>query len=230
MITDRQILESRKERGWEQIETAEKLGISQTYLSLLETGKRPITKKLAQKAVKVFGLSTEVLPLEIEIDDLLAVNNNILTKQLNWLGYPPFAYLKAKQKKNPAEVLLSALKSDNLDSRLVEAFPWLVFSFPNIDWQTVIKIAKVNDLQNRLGFIVNLAEKLAAKSKNVNKLNLLREKRLELANSRLLREDTLCNNSLTEVEKKWLRNNRSKEAKFWRLLTDLEVKHLNYAR
>ena len=138
--------------------------------------------------------------------------------------------VKLKQKKNPAEVLLSALKSDNLDSRIAEALPWIIFNFPHIDWHTVIKIAKINDLQNRLGFIVNLAEKLAAKSNDSYKLKIIRERRLELTNSRLWREDTLCNNSLTEVEKKWLKNNRSKEAKFWRILTDLDVKHLNYAR
>jgi transcriptional regulator with XRE-family HTH domain len=229
MITDRKILQSRKEKGWEQIETAEKLGVSQTYLSLLETGKRRITKKLAQKAIKIFGLSEEVLPLEIDFDNLTSAENDILAKELGSLAYPPFAHLKAKQKKNPAEVLLSALKSDNLDGRIIEALPWIVFNFPNLDWETVIKIAKINDLQNRLGFIVNLAEKLAAKNKDDNKLNLLREKRMKLANSRLLRENSLSNNSLTEVEKKWLKNNRSKEAKFWRILSDLDIKHLNYA-
>ncbi len=229
MINGQKILESRKERGWEQLETAERLGVSQTYLSLLETDKRPITTKLARKAVEVFGLSEEVLPLEISLDDLVPANNNDLAKEIGSIGYPPFAYLKAEQKKNPAEVLLSALKSDNLESRIAEALPWIVFNFPSMDWQTVIKIAKINDLQNRLGFIVNLAEKLAAKFKDDNKLNLLREKKLELTNSRLLREDTLCCNSLTEVEKKWLKNNRSKEAKIWRILTDLEIKHLNYA-
>lgn len=230
MITDQKILESRKERGWEQIETAQKLGVSQTYLSLLETGKRPITKKLAKKAIKVFGLSAEVLPLGIDADNLAAANNGDLAKQLGSLGYPSFAYLKTKQKKNPAEVLLSALKSENLESRLAEALPWIVFNFPNIDWQITIKISKINDLQNRLGFVVNLAEKIAAKSKDNSKLNLLREKKAELAKSRLLREDTFCNSNLTEVEKKWLKNNRSKEAKFWRLLTDIEIRHLNYAQ
>ncbi|MBX7173958.1 MAG: helix-turn-helix transcriptional regulator [Pyrinomonadaceae bacterium] len=229
MTLEQKILESRKERGWEQIETAKKLGISQTYLSLLETGKRPISKQIARKAIKVLGLSAEVLPFEISLDNLIPAQNDVLAKQLGSLGYPPFAYLKSKQKKNPAEVLLSALKSDNLEIRVVEALPWIVFNFPQMDWQTVIKIAKINDLQNRLGFVVNLAENLAIKSKDYDTLNLLREKKLELAKSRLLREESLCHNSITEVEKKWLKNNRSKEAKFWRLLTDLEIKHLNYA-
>jgi transcriptional regulator with XRE-family HTH domain len=229
MITNQKILELRKQRGWEQLKTAKKLGVSQTYLSLLETGKRPITQRLARRVIKVFDLSEEVLPLEINIDDLPSAENDVLAKEVGSLGYPPFAYLKTNQKKNPAEVLLSALKSKNLDSRIAEALPWIVFSFPSMDWQTVIKIAKINDLQNRLGFIVNLAEKISVKSKNLEKLSLLREKKQEITNSRLLREDTLCHDSLTKVEKKWLRNNRSKEAKFWRLLTDLEIKHLSYA-
>lgn len=45
---------------------------------------------------------------------------------------------------------------------------------------------------------------------------------------RLVRENTLCHNSLTEAEKRWLRENRSAEAEYWNLLTDLSAKHLKY--
>lgn len=46
--------------------------------------------------------------------------------------------------------------------------------------------------------------------------------------SRLLLEDALCNDSLTQAEKRWLETNRTAEARHWRVLTDLTVEHLNY--
>ena len=50
-----------------------------------------------------------------------------------------------------------------------------------------------------------------------------------LERSRLVQEDTLCHDSMTKVERKWLRSNRPPEAKHWNLLTDLDVRHLAYA-
>jgi transcriptional regulator with XRE-family HTH domain len=228
-MNGQELLEARKQKYWEQIETAEKLGVSQTYLSLLETGKRPVTKQIARKAVKIFGLSAEALPILSSLENLRIAANNDLARDLSALGYPPLAHIKARHKRNPAEVLLSALRSDNLDSRIVEALPWVVFNFPQMDWDSVIRAAKINDLQNRLGFIVELAEKLASISKNSAKLNILHEKKVALSKSRLLHEDTLCQNSITDAEKNWLKTNRSKEARFWRLLSDLTIKNLNYA-
>ena len=225
-----QLLQARQSRNWEQLETAEKLGVSQSYLSLLETGKRKITKKLSHHAVKIFGLSVTSLPIEIDLDDLISVKNEELARDLGMLGYPKLAYLKSNRKKNPLEVLFLALKTGNLESRLVEALPWLVFTYPGIDWEKLYKLVKINDLQNRLGFVVCLARKLAVAVKDAQKAEFLQEKELELSNSRLLREDSFSRDWLTETEKKWLDKNRSKEAKFWRVLSDLEVKHLDYVK
>jgi hypothetical protein len=46
--------------------------------------------------------------------------------------------------------------------------------------------------------------------------------------SRLAKEDTLSNESMTPVERKWLRQNRPSNARHWNLLTDLDVRHLAY--
>jgi hypothetical protein len=54
-----------------------------------------------------------------------------LATELASLGYPGFAYLKSRGKKNPAEVLLSALSSNHLEARLVEALPWILLKYPN---------------------------------------------------------------------------------------------------
>ena len=49
-----------------------------------------------------------------------------------------------------------------------------------------------------------------------------------LERSRLAREDTLSNESMTQAERKWLRQNRPSKARHWNLLTDLDVRHLDY--
>jgi len=53
------------------------------------------------------------------------------------------------------------------------------------------------------------------------------ERRLE--RSRLVREDTLCQESMTQAEQRWLRDRRSAQAQHWNLLTGLLPEHLRYA-
>ena len=225
-----ELLQARKNRQWEQQETAEKLGVSQSYLSLLERGKRKISKKLSLHAIKVFQLNPTALPIERNLDEPVYTSNEDLARDLAALGYSQFAYLKSTKKKNPLEVLFLALKSENLESRLVEALPWLVFTYSEMDWGKMFMLAKLNDLQNRLGFVLSVAGKLADKKKDKRKAEFLREKEMRLAKSRLYLEDAFNPKSLTETEKKWLKDNRSKEAKFWRMLSDLEIKHLEYGK
>lgn len=229
MMNGSQLLQARQNRNWEQIETAEKLGVSQSYLSLLETGKREITKKISLRAVKLFGFSPTALPIESKFEELVSVKNDELAQDLGTLGYPKFAFLKSKKTKNPLEVLFLALKIENLESRLVEALPWIIFTYSDLDWEKLFKLIKINDLQNKLGFLLCLAREIAERLKDGQKVEFLREREAELAKSRLLQETSFSRN-LTETEKKWLKTNRSADAKFWRVLSDLEVKHLDYAK
>jgi transcriptional regulator with XRE-family HTH domain len=225
-----QLLQARQNRKWEQSEAAKKLGISQPYLSLLETGKRTVTKALAKRAVKLYKLPPTALPIEPLPEELQSPQEGNLASQIAALGYSKLAYVKGKSaRKNPAEVLLTALSAEDLESRLVEALPWLAAKYADLDWKETIKIAKINDLQNRLGFVVNVARRLTERLGNTEKANALRRAEEMLAFSRLYREDTLCRASMTEAERKWLKANRSAEAKFWRLLTDLSPEHLDYA-
>ena len=224
-----QLLRARQNRKWEQAEAAAKLGISQPYLSLLETGKRAITKPLARRAIKLYKLPPVALPMEVLPEDLSVPQEGNLASEITALGYPKLAHVKGKSaKRNPAEVLLTALSAEDLDSRLVEALPWLAARYADIDWKETIKLAKINDLQNRLGFVVNVARRLTERINNTKKANVLRQAEETLSFSRLYREDTLCRASMTEAERKWLTTNRSAEAKFWRLLTDLAPEHLDY--
>ena len=88
--------------------------------------------------------------------------------------------------------------------------------------------AKLNDRQNRLGFVVALAEEFAGKTGEQSRKASLSRQVAALERSRLAREDTLSNDSMTQAERKWLRRNRPSKARHWNLLTDLDVKHLAY--
>lgn len=228
-MTGGQLRAAREQKGWNQEQARLKLGVSQAYLSLLERGERRVPEKLALKAVRVYGLSEAFLPLKSDWDHAPQSDGNNLASELAALGYPGLSHLRSNgRKKNPAELLLAALGKDNLDSRLVEALPWVVWKFPDLNWQWLINSAKVKDLQNRLGFVTSVARRLAELRCEHEKAALLAGQELVLERSRLMREDTLCHQSLTEAEKRWMRKSRPAEAKHWRLLTDLTPEQLNH--
>lgn len=229
-MTAEQLLNGRKRKGWNQELAALRLNLSQPYLSLLERGLRRVPRALARKATNVYGLTATALPFETSLGSVPAADENELAAALASLGYPGLSYLKPRrQKKNPAEVLLSALSSGDLDNRLVEALPWVVWKFPEMDWEWLIAASKMHDLQNRLGFITAVARRLAEQSGETDKAAQLRRRELELERSCLAREDTLCHNSLTDSERRWLRKHRPSEARRWRLLTDLAPEQLIHA-
>src|SRR5262245_26411016 len=204
-MTGTEFLLARKKKGWNQNQAAAALNLSQPYLSLLEKGERPITDELARKAAKIYALPAVSLPLKTPPDKVLSANEDEIAKALAALGYPGFSYLKPRRKKNPAEVLASALTASHLDSRLTEALPWVLLQFPDLDWQWLIKAAKLNDFQNRLGFVTNVARRVAEKQSETDKAVFLAEQERLLERSRLAREDTLCQDSLTQAERRWLR-------------------------
>lgn len=225
------LLKERLSRKWEQAETAARLKVSQPYLSLLEAGKRPVTKKLAQRAVRVFNLPPTALPVEHKLEPKTSRTTNagnLLAAQLAALGYPKFSHLRKTRKLNPAVVLVSALNNENLDSRVVEALPWLVFNFSDLSWSEVFKFAKLNDAQNRLGFLLSLAFEKAKLVKDKNKKLLFKELLSNLEKSKLVREDSFRRGSMTKTEVEWLRKNRPRIARRWRVLSNLSVDHLAF--
>ena len=227
-MTGADLQKGREQKGWTQEQSALKLGISQPYISLLEKGTRRVPEKLARKAATLFGLSAVKLPIETVGHRVQPKNDQALSSDLAALGYPGLSYLKSRRKRNPAEVMLSALMNENLDARLAEALPWVLVKHPDLDWEWLVRAAKVNDLQNKLGFVTNVARRLAEKLDKLETVSLLREKESLLEKSRLAREDTLCHDSLTQSERRWLQLNRSDEAKHWNLLTDLSLEHLSH--
>ena len=228
-MTGKDLKLGRDQKGWTQEEAASRLSVSQPYLSLMEKGMRRVPEKLARKAATAFGLSAATLPVEANWENVEPKDAKTLAGDLAALGYPGFAYLKSKRKKNPGEVLLSALSAKHLESRVAEALPWLLLKYPDLDWESLVSAAKVRDLQNKLGLVTSVARRVAEKRGEKAKAELLRKQERVLQRSRLFLEDTLCNDSLMQTERRWLETNRPDEAKFWRVLTDLSPEHLSYA-
>src|SRR6202041_304404 len=108
-----------------------RLGLSQPYLSQLERGQRPVTPELARVATKVYGLPPTGLPVEATTSD--KVDASRLARQLSGLGYPSFAHLRAEQT-NPAVLVLQSIVQRDLEVRLTEALPWVLGTYPNLNW------------------------------------------------------------------------------------------------
>ncbi|MFZ3212051.1 MAG: helix-turn-helix transcriptional regulator [Terriglobales bacterium] len=227
-MTAQELRVARKRRGLTQAKAAERLGISQPYLALLEHGKRGLGDRLARKAVLVFKLRPAALPLgERRLGEADA---HSLARQLASLGYPGFASLGTGRRANPAEVLVTALAQDDLEPRLTEALPWLLLHYPDMDRDWLVRQARLHNLSNRLGFVVALAKQVSASAGGTDSARYRALNRLEarLRESRLDREDTLCQSSLSPKERAWLRKKRPAEAAYWHLLTDWRPEHLQY--
>jgi transcriptional regulator with XRE-family HTH domain len=227
---DKQQLKSaRLEARLTQVQAAERLSLSQSYLSQLEKGERPITSELARLATKVYGLSAVALPLPGDETNTEVGNDTRLARQLSGLGYPGFSYLRA-ERANPAATVLLSLVQKDLEVRLTEALPWVLATYPDIDWSWLTDKVKLADVQNRLGFLVGLAGEVASiHTKFRPALEPLQQVEMRLERARLAREDTLCRESMTGAERRWLSTNRSPLARHWNLLTGLTVDQLSYA-
>ena len=174
-----------------QQQAAARLGVSQPYLAPMESGRRPVTARFWPKIVKLYGLGPAALPLETDCLD--SWNSASLATALASLGYPCFRHLRGGRRNHPAVVLLAAVAASDVEVRVVEALPWLLVEYSDLDWDW-----------------------------------LIRESKMALDRVRLVREDTLCQASLSDVERRWLRRTRSAPARHWNLLTDLGSQTLPY--
>lgn len=180
--------------------------------------------------MRVYGLAPTVLPLTGPAGKAGLADNQTLAEELAKLGYPGFAYLRTRQRaKNPAEVLLTALAMDDLEPRLTEALPWLLLEYRDLDAGWLSAQARLANLQNRLGFVVNLGRRVAESlPRYADRVRALLELEQELRRSRLADEDTLCQASLPAAKRRWLEQNRPPEAVYWHLLTDWRPEALRY--
>jgi transcriptional regulator with XRE-family HTH domain len=212
-----QLKKARVDRGWSQQEAAARLGVSQAYLSLLESGRRNAAP-LARRLMRVYDLPPTVLPVQ-EVRE--HVTPDFLAHELASLGYPGFAHLHGRARKaNPADFLLTALGQRNLEARVAEGLPWLVLRYPDMPLDWLVREARARTLQNRLGFVVTLGRRAARRDD-------LQPLEQTLADSRLEKEDSFCK-ELNQAERRWLREHSSEEAKEWHLLSDLKPDVVRY--
>jgi transcriptional regulator with XRE-family HTH domain len=204
---------------------AQKLGVSQGYVSLLERNRRPVPPRLAAKVAAVLAMPATALPVHeansFEFDDAAPA--------LGALGYEGFAHLRKGRRLNPTELLLRTLRADNVDGRVVRALPWLLVRYPELRWDWLVRLVKQEDLQNRLGFLLSLARGLAEAHHNDEATAVLRAWEQRLEPSRLLRSDSFSRSALTDAERRWLASHRSLEAKHWNVLSTLSADMLRDA-
>ncbi len=225
----RDLKAERRRHGWGQAEAAGRLGVSQPYLAMLESGKRHLTPALARKVVAAYRLPPAELPLPAAFTPTEKVEAQRLVEDLAKLDYPGFAYVRTHvRSKNPGEILLTALAQENLEGRAAEALPWLLLRYWQMDFRWLVVEAKKFDLQNRLGFVVNLARQLSERSVEAERTQALASLESLLEHSRLAREDYFYRAPRNDRERQWVFENRPDAARHWNLLSDLRPEHLQY--
>ena len=213
--------------GLTQHQAAARLRVSQPYYSQLETGSRPMPPRLARSAVKRLRMSPLSLPLPALCVEVVPLSPDDVAGALGAFGYPGFAHAaKANALLNPAELVARALAHNDLDVRLVEGLPWILARFPELDWDWLFGQCRLLNLQNRLGYLVQLALDLSYEETEEAGL---RRAWKELDSSRLATEGTLCRESMREPERRWVRRHRPGTAEHWNLLTTLTADQITHA-
>lgn len=207
-----------------QVEAAQSVGVRQPFVCAVEKGHRPVTAALENW---LYSVCPEALTAVPTSHTETSESGEHLKELLGSLGYPKFAYLAHKpQKADPRQVLFDALKTEDLDQRVTEALPWVVAHENKLDWRRLTDEVRLYNLQNRLGFLLEVTVE-ATKKLHLRNATVRLEPWLHwLREARLYKEDTLCKKSLTQVERRRLRRGRSKAARFWRLYTDLSAKEV----
>jgi len=118
---------------------------------------------------------------------------------------------------NPAVVVAVALAHTDLDARPVEALPWALSAFYDLDLDWFNAQCRLGNQQNRLGYLVLLAMKLSGPGTHTALADVLPK----LERSRLAEEGTLCRESMSAAERVCARKHRPTEAAHWNLLTTL---------
>jgi transcriptional regulator with XRE-family HTH domain len=224
-MTSDQLKLVRLRAGMTQDRLAARLGVSQPYLSLLETGARRVPEHLARSAARVLHASPAVLPVPAEPK----ARRRDFSRALAALGYPGYSHLRGGRPLNPALAVFEALSQASLDARVAQGLPWVLLKYPELDWDWLERNARLRNLQNKLGFLVAVARRVAERSGQANPVAVLTAVEQALESSRLAAETTLGKEAMPLSEKVWLRANRPRLAEHWNVLTSLSPEHLPYA-
>ena len=246
---------------------ARALGVTQAYVSQLESGARPVSRRLAERLGALPDLPPIVVPAAFTpLDDAEAD----LAADLGVLGYGAFAASAAapcvatpsvavlsaaapstasgpavaattrraasRCAKNPAAVIISVLARQQVAPSVMAGVPWLLLSHTGIDTAWLVDQARRRNLQNRLGFLTDLAIELARAQEastssrprvDDEHLETLVALRADLETSRLANEGTLAR-VLTPAERQFFEEHRSAAARHWHLVTGLTTAQLPY--
>ena len=220
-MTGSLVREARQSQALTQQAAAQAWGMSQTYLSLIEAGKRPVPEPLLRRLAQVSPAALSALPKS-------DVRPDRVEPALGQLGFPGFVHLAARGRlTNPATVVLRAVTLDSVPARVVEALPWVLGRFVDMDWSWLVDQVKLANCQNRLGYLVCLTRRLAVRSANVDVSSRLEAVERQLSDARLLKVDAF-RRDLTDAERRFFLENRPDEAAYWNLLTLLRVENLRY--
>ena len=128
---------------------------------------------------------------------------------------------------NPAFVVAGALANADLDVRLVEALPLGLVHIPRSGLGLGSSAqCRLGNQQNRLGYLVSLAMKLAKPGAGRRP----RKRTVRTGKVRALAvEGTLCRESMSAAERTWARKHRPTDAAHWNLLTTLTADQLTHA-
>lgn len=146
------------------------------------------------------------------------------------LGYAGFSHRRTGLGAPAPEALLAeVLGSGCADARTLEALPWLLVRFRDLDWERLRARATAGGWQNRLGFITAVAAALARDMGLPDRAAALVAQEALLWPARHDRETTLCREAMTEAERRWLRERRPAAARRWHMLSDLTPEQITHA-
>ncbi len=200
------LLAWRSRMGLTQAEASRRLGVSQTYVSLMEDGRRPVGAALRERLRLSGGTGRPAV----------TAGTDWFVVQLARLGYPGFSHFRARGRRPaPDRLLRAALTARDLDARVSAALPWLARKYSaEVNWRWLSEEARLHDFQNRLGFLMDLAEEENPRDSYV-------EVKRGLERSRLLMEATFCWDSMPDAVRAWMRSNRTAAAERWNVLSRL---------
>ena len=92
----------------------------------------------------------------------MAMDSAQFVSKRGGLGYPGFLPVAEPVLMEPGRLMFEAIKSNDLEVRVIEALPWVLLRYFDLDWEWLIAEAIKHGLQNRLGFITTLARQVAS--------------------------------------------------------------------
>lgn len=210
----KRLKEARGDRS--QVEVSRMLGISQPVLCKIEAGLREPTAyelwRLAQfyqKPVSSF--------FEKEGQVVNFVAEDMIEYDLSHYGYGSLVVRKGSRQHTPMPVedLIINILHFAPDPRFLQALPVILY-LNEVDTDKLYSIAIIRGLQNRLGFILEMSQKIFQKEELKKLLSMVSKMKLARENSFVEDVDKLSVSTL-----KYLRSTRDPIAKKWNMLDRL---------